>query len=150
MKVKAVMRSDVATCIPETKLTEVARLMWDGDTGFVAVIDPLTQVLVGVITDRDALMAAYTTGQTLEALTARVGMAKVVKTCSPEDQIEAAEQMMGEFRVHRLPVVDEQGKIAGVLSLNEIARKAAEEGDEFLEQEVGLTLGAICRPRAQA
>jgi CBS domain-containing protein len=147
MQVRDVMSSKVATCGRDTPLNEVARLMWDGDTGFVAVVDADGK-LQGAITDRDTLIAAYTTGKPLHDLTAAVAMAGTVHSCSIEAAIEEAEQKMGEFRVHRLPVVGADGLLAGVVSLSVIARKAAQDADELLEQEVGLTLGAICRPRA--
>ena len=54
---------------------------------------------------------------------------------------------MREFQVHRLPVVTKEGKLVGVVSLNDFARKAARDENEDLEEEVAVTLGAICQPR---
>jgi CBS domain-containing protein len=77
-------------------------------------------------------------------------MSKAVATCKPADSIEAAEHTMTAHRVRRLPVVDAQNRLVGILSLNDIAREAARErsrvGREVTDAEVGETLSVVCEP----
>jgi CBS domain-containing protein len=141
------MTTDVVTCHPFTWLAEAARLMWEGRIGFLPVVEPDTGKLVGVITDRDGFMAAYTQGKRLWDIPVHVAMAREVKSCRADAQIEEAEQMMGTNRIRRLPVVDADERVIGVLSLDDIARWAAREGDELIEQEVAVALGTISSPR---
>lgn len=150
MKVESLMTAPAITCNPETPLGEVARLMWTKDIGFLPVVAKDTGQLVGVITDRDALIGAYTNGKLLWEIPTEVSMARAVKTCRADMQVEEAEQIMGTNQVHRLPVVNGEGRLVGVISLNDIARRAATDADETLEQEVAVALGTICRPRAEA
>src|SRR5262249_10425029 len=127
-----------------------AQLMWEGDCGIVPVLAADGSV-VGVITDRDICMAAYTKGKPISAI--RVGdvMAKEVSTCSLDSTLGTAMALMKEIRVHRLPVVAAHGRLAGILSLNDLAIEARKEarggGRELKPDEVADTLSAICEHR---
>ena len=145
MNVSQLMVRNPVTCKETSPLGEVARLMWEHDIGFIPVLDD-AGALAGVVTDRDAFMAAYFQGMPLWQLPARSAMSSRVATIRSDSDIDDAERIMAEFQVHRLPVVD-GGKLVGVISINDLAREAANEKDEFLEERVALTLGAICAPR---
>ena len=148
MKVRELMASSPITCRETATLGEAAQLMWEHDIGFLPVVDDKGG-LAGVITDRDGYMAAYFQGVPLSAIPVRAAMSTYVATVLPEAEVDEAELTMSDFQVHRLPVVD-AGKLVGVISLNDIARKAAGEANELLEEEVALTLGSIAQPRARA
>jgi IMP dehydrogenase len=75
-------------------------------------------------------------------------MSTQIATCPPEADVEEAQQVMREFQVHRLPVVTEEGKLVGVVTVSDFARKAAHDDNEELEEQVAVTLGAISAPRA--
>jgi CBS domain-containing protein len=147
MNVEHLMNVPAITCNPDTSLEEVASLMWKNDIGFLPVVAKDTGQLVGIITDRDAVIGAFTQGKRLAELAADVSMARSVKTCRVGMQVEDAEQIMEMNQIHRLPVVDDEGRLVGVISLNDIARRAASDEIEILEQEVAVALANICQPR---
>lgn len=144
MKVQDVMTRDVATCAPETDLSTVARVMWDKDCGIVPVVDSSARVL-GLLTDRDVCMAAWSQGRALSELRAADAMSKQVAACAPGDEIENALAILRERQVRRLPVTDARGRLVGLLSLNDAARAASAKG-ELSFQAVASTLAAICQP----
>src|SRR5262249_40110788 len=132
-------------------LNEAARIMWERDCGFVPVVaDRSDPRLVGVITDRDICMAAYTKGEPLGAI--RIGdvMAKSVMSCRAADEIGTAERVMQQAQVHRLPVVDGAQRLVGVLALADIARATTDgpAGRHVSAGEVGETVTAIRRSRS--
>lgn len=149
MRVRELMSSEVLTCKDTDALADVARTMWNHDIGFMPVISSVSGALAGVITDRDGFIAAYFSGEPLSEITVGSAMTARVSTCRSDATIEDAAQIMSDLQVRRLPVVDAEGKLVGVLSINDLARRAATAGDELFEEDVALTLGAICHPRGK-
>lgn len=152
MRVESLMMKEVRSVFPNDPLREAARVMWERDCGFVPVVrDPESRDIVGVLTDRDICMASYTRDQPLAEISVESVMSRAVRICKPEDRLEAAEEIMREAQVRRLPVVDVANQLVGVISLSDIAREAARErvrtGNEVLESQVGETLATICQPR---
>jgi len=150
MNVEQIMTRLVKTCSPDDSLDAAARLMWDNDCGCVPVVDEQDRC-VGVITDRDICMAAYTQGQRLSDIQVRAAMSGACHTAGPHDAVASAERAMQEHEVRRLPVIDQDGHLVGIVSLADITCEAAREshskrGDVTLE-EVAVTLSAVCRPR---
>ena len=152
MKVEAVMSKDVARCLPSETLNEAARIMWERDCGIVPVVESRDAGrVVGVVTDRDICVSAYTTGRRLAEIPVAEVMAKRVVSCRSSDELMAAEQLMRQAQVHRLPVVDASDQLVGVLSLADIARATVRgKQAEVTPVEVGETLAAIRRSRALA
>jgi len=150
MKVEQVMKQAVQACHAHDSLERAAQLMWDHDCGCVPVVDNAEHV-VGMITDRDVCMASYTKGGTLRELRVEDAMSKKVCVCREGDRVENAERMMSANQIHRLPIVDADGHLVGILSLNDLAQEAGREGAkkkaEVTFSDVGQTLGSICRPR---
>jgi CBS domain-containing protein len=152
MKVEQLMTREVKACTAEEMLTAPAEIMWNHDCGTVPVVstDGNGRV-VGIITDRDVAMAAYTQGKPLWQIPVSVAMTSKVVTCRLDDGVSRAQQLMRENRVRRLPVVDQSGKLAGMISLGDIAREAERERSsprkEVAAQDVGETLAAISRAR---
>lgn len=149
MKAKELMTREIASCAPDTRLNDVVRIMWERDCGFVPVVDPASKEISGVVTDRDACMAAYTKGKALSDLIARDAMATKVWTCNHQDDLSAVHEAMRKHQIRRMVVVDDSGKPVGVLSLNDLALNAQKKGrgDAI---EVASTLGKICKHRAQS
>lgn len=150
MTVRELQTSDVKSCGRDTDLATVAKLMWDGDCGVVPVVTEDRKV-IGMITDRDICMAAYTQGQRLGDIRVRAAMSGACHTAGPHDPVASAERTMQDNEVRRLPVVDEVGRVVGIVSLADITCEAAREsnskrGDVTLE-EVAVTLSAVSRPR---
>jgi len=153
MNVERVMTKNVRTCGPDESLDTAARIMWEGDCGCVPVVEADdTGRVVGMLTDRDVCMAAYTCGKCLCDLSVKDAMAHVVVGCRPDDSIAAAESSMRKAQVRRLPVLDEDGHLLGLISLADIAREAARgrssKKQKVSDAEVGQALSDICRPRA--
>ena len=129
--------------------------MWDHDCGCVPVCsgNGVTRT-IGVITDRDICMGALFQGKPLQELRVGDAMARQLLACRPEDSLREAEQAMRDARIRRLPVLDDQGALLGILSLADLAREAAREQTrayrEVTEVEVNDTLAAICQPSGQS
>ncbi len=149
MRVENLMTKGIRTCAPETRLNEAVRLMWEGDCGCIPVV--ASDRVVGVVTDRDACMAAYTRGRPLWEIPVRDAMATAVRTCGAADTLERAVETMREAKVRRLPVVDAAGHVIGLLSLSDIARAISTERLARVRRElstaVAEALAAICEPR---
>jgi CBS domain-containing protein len=81
-------------------------------------------------------------------------MSRSLITCRPTDTVAVAEAAMRQHQIRRLPVVSDEGRLVGILSLNDIAIEAAEERAhkrrDVTPEEVGTTLAAICRHRPAA
>jgi len=152
MKVEKIMTRDVATCRSNETLCEAARIMWERDCGFVPVTEEDGSGRVaGILTDRDVCMAAYTRGQRLGEIRAADVMARAVQACRASDDLTAAEALMRSAQVHRLPVVDGDDRLVGVISLADVAREAARakgtRSAGVTADRVGETLAAICKAR---
>lgn len=150
MRVEHVMTRDPARCRPHDTTAAAARVMWDRDCGSVPVVDE-AGMPVGMITDRDICMAAYTRGARLEEMTVDTVMSADVRTCRPRDAIAAAERLMARAQVRRLPVVDEHGRLVGIVALGDVARARGESRlrltVERVFADVAKTLAAISQPR---
>jgi CBS domain-containing protein len=146
------MKKNVRCCPSGSSLNDAAQIMWERDCGFVPVVDAdgSTRV-VGVVTDRDLCMAAYTRGQSLKEIRVDGVMSRDVQCCHADDSVARAEAVMQAAQVRRLPVVDQAGQLLGVISLSNIAQEAAREhGSKRIrvtDAEVGETLARITQPR---
>jgi len=134
------------TCRPGDSLNEAARLMWELDCGAVPVVNDAGR-LVGIITDRDICMAAYTRGKSLPAFSVESAMATEVATAALTDPLETITRLMRQRRVRRVPVVD-RGRLVGIVSLADIARHfESEDGvSAVLGLELARTLAAVSEP----
>ncbi|MBA2543331.1 MAG: CBS domain-containing protein [Deltaproteobacteria bacterium] len=144
MKISQLMTKTVRTCLSSDTLEQAARLMWDHDVGVVPVVDETGQV-VGMVTDRDACMAALTQARPLHALTVAVAMSKHVVTCRPEDTAEEISKLMSKNKIRRIPVVDDAQRPIGIVSLSDLAIAMSKgKGRDVPAAEVAGTLAAIC------
>jgi CBS domain-containing protein len=129
--------------------------MWEQDVGVVPVVDTQGRPL-GMVTDRDLCIASYTRGQALRDMPVVAGMSPQVYSCRDTDTLGEAERLMKHHQVRRLPVVNESGKLVGILSLNDIVlartRTMQARLTEQVLGDVTDTIAAICqhRPTAQA
>jgi CBS domain-containing protein len=123
MNVAEIMKTEVASCHASETAAVAAERMWLRDVGCLAVLDEHGHV-VGMVTDRDLCMAAYTQGKPLFAIPVSIAMSREVYACLPSDSVQVAEETMRIHQVRRLPVIDRHGHLRGVLSLNDLARLA--------------------------
>lgn len=146
MKIHDVMTHPPVTCPVGDTMENAARLMWEFDCGMIPLVNDDGR-LAGVITDRDICMAAYTQGRPLRTIPIASAMAKAPVAVHAGDSIESAENLMRDNQIRRLPVVDENGRPVGVLSLNDLARLTARSQHSQAERRLVETLAATCEPR---
>jgi CBS-domain-containing membrane protein len=121
-RVRDIMTRSVVSCSPSDNLNRSAQLMWEGDCGALPVIDSEGQLL-GMITDRDICMAAYTRGRPLSEVRVADVMSTGLITCRPTDSLRSVMDAMATHQVRRIPVVDD-GRLVGIVSLADVARMA--------------------------
>jgi CBS domain-containing protein len=148
MKAKTLMCRDAAACHPDDTMADAARIMWEKDCGVVPVVDDGRRV-VGIVTDRDICMAALTQGRMLAGMRVRDAMQAPVHCCTESDTRPQIHALMREYQVRRLPVVDRDGRLLGVVSLNDLAMDAVATRDHEPRSmhEVAETLAAVSRHR---
>ena len=147
MKVRNLMTADVAVCHVDEPMVNAARIMWENDCGFVPVVEESDDNLVGVITDRDVCMAALTRGLPLDRMAVAEAMVPEPQFCRADDLLTAVHHTMREHQLRRLPVLDQDDKLVGVVSLNDLARNAAKARGTTLARKsraVSKTLAAVC------
>ena len=150
MKVADLMTRDVRACTIHDSLNAAARIMWDHDCGCAPVFDGHGK-LAGIVTDRDICMAAYTQGLPLEAIAVERVMSPRVISCARGDDLETAHRLMRTHEIHRLPVADSRGRLAGILSLSDLVNYSS--GDSAAPSdavEIAGTISAIRRRRKPA
>ena len=152
MKVEHLLTKTVACCLPDEATNEAVRIMWERDCGFVPVVESRESArVIGVVTDRDICIAAYTKNLPLDQIRLDEVMSTEVRTCRASDDVGDAEQTMRSAQVHRLPVVDDAGQLLGVLSVADVARETAREArakhPQVTAREIGETVAAISRAR---
>ena len=124
MKVKDLQTSDVRACTSDTNLAAAAQIMWECDCGVVPVVDE-NRTLLGMITDRDICIATTTRSAAPADIQVRSVMTTgTVYSCRPDDDVRTALAAMGTHRVRRLPVVDKANRLVGIVSLNDLVRRA--------------------------
>ena len=153
MNVSDLMTTPAKSCSTDDDLQRAAQIMWENDCGSVPVVDCDGSV-VGMITDRDICMAAYTQGQPLRQIPVHRAMANHVHSVREVDPLEVVEALMRRVQVRRVPVLDENGRLKGILSMNDLARHGHRavgrktnglSGDSVLQ-----TLAAVCEPHPAA
>jgi CBS-domain-containing membrane protein len=150
MTVKDVANFDVKACSPDTDLASAAKIMWDCDCGVVPVVNE-EQRVVGMVTDRDICIAAATRASRPSDVQVRDVMSGDVATCRAGDDVHAALKTMKERRVRRLPVLDAQGRLAGIISVNDLVMRAeGRSGSGLAGQEFLDTLRSICAHTREA
>lgn len=148
MHVEQLMTKDVQCCRPDDSLERATQLMWDHDCGCLPVCtDNGARKLAGMITDRDIALCAFFEGKPLRELCVLQAMAKEVRTCLASNSLADAERIMRESRVRRLPVVNKQQGLVGIISLADLAQEASRQqagSEDITDGEVSNTLAAIC------
>lgn len=150
MLIRELMNPDVRSCRADDSLETAARLMWDHDCGCVPVVDDQNRV-IGIITDRDVCMAALTQAVPLAAGRVATAMAREVE-CIESDACPAlAEAAMQRRQIRRLPVVDTERRLVGIISLADIAHAMESTvtygADGMTWNALGRTLSAVSQPR---
>jgi CBS domain-containing protein len=140
MKVREAMTRDVRLVKPDQPIREAAKLMGELDIGALPVEE--NDRLVGMITDRDIAVRAVAAGRGADTPIRDV-MSGEIKYCYEDQSVDEVTQNMGELRIRRLPVLNRDKRLVGILSLGDLAI------DESARDEAGEALGGISRPGGQ-
>ena len=123
-KCNEVMTKDPFCCLPSDSVQKVAEMMKSQNIGSMPVIDAgHTKKLVGIVTDRD--LALKIIGGELDAKTTKVDavMSHHMVTCRADDNLQKALDAMAEHQLRRIPVVDDDNKIVGIISQADVATR---------------------------
>lgn len=126
-KCRDIMTEDVVVSTPENTVYEVAQLMKTEDIGPVLVVDnEQSKTLVGIVTDRDLVLKVIAEGHDAQAT--RVGdvMSKKLVTCYADDDVDIAMKAMAQFQLRRIPVVEDNMRLVGIISQADIATRVNE------------------------
>ena len=147
MKVNDIMTRVVSTCDLNASLVEAAQAMWQNDCGILPVLKDGKE-LVGLITDRDICMGMAMRDRIPSGISVEEIMTGAVYSVMDGDDVQKALETMQQHQVRRLPVVDAEGKLTGMLSLNDVTLVAEEmanqKAPDLAFAEVIKTYRAIC------
>lgn len=124
MKVESAMHRGVEWRSPETPVMELAHAMRTHDIGAIPIAQD--DRLIGMVTDRDIVCRGLADGRTVDGLTARDVMTKGIVWCRSDDEIEDAVRIMEARRIRRLPVIDSEKRLVGMLSLGDVSSAAGQ------------------------
>ena len=139
-----VMTPNPACCGPHATLDEVAKLMVANDCGEIPVVDASEQP-IGVITDRDIVCRVVAEGKNPMGYTVETCMSQPVVTVPADAPLEEVISMMEKHQIRRVPVVDERGSCAGIVSQADIAWSSREHNVAELVREVSRDTGRESR-----
>lgn len=145
MKVEEVMNRAVYSCKASDSLKSAAQLMWDQDLGCLPVIDDNGKG-IGMVTDRDLLMCTHLSGKPLSDERVEQAMSKELHSVRMGEPVRTAETLMQGKQVRRLAVIGPEGRIVGIISVNDLALAAGKKRD-VRPEDVVATLASISQPR---
>jgi CBS domain-containing protein len=153
MQVLDVMQRYPRVATPDMDLGKAGKTMIEASCGFLPVVGEAERV-VGVLTDRDLAIAVSRLDERPSQLSVRDAMTPSAWTCRADEPVLDALAVMRQRRVRRLPVVDEAGRLEGIVSLDDVAVEArpdrAASPGHPLDAAVGETLRAICQHQVPA
>jgi CBS domain-containing protein len=147
--VRDLMNTRHIVCSPEDTLSRAARLMWESDVGCLPVCDAQGRA-IAMITDRDICMAALTQAKILDDIPVSSAMSKELQCIQPDATLSSAEEKLQSAQIRRLPVVDEDKRVVGMISLADIVRfasRATTGKADDIQTEFTETMATICSPR---
>lgn len=128
-KINEVMTTDVRLARPDQTMREAAVMMMDTDVGSLPVADH--DRLVGMVTDRDMVLRGLARGLGAETLVREV-MTEDIKYCYADDSVQAVADNMAGLGVRRLPVLDREKRLVGIVSLGNMAYSGNDEASDCL------------------
>ena len=123
-KCNEVMTKNPVCCLPNDMVAKVAQLMKSKDIGPVPIIErEQTKTLVGIVTDRDLALKIVAEGRDAKSTKAEEVMTRKVVTCRGEDDVQKALDAMSEHQLRRIPVVDNDNRIVGIIAQADVATR---------------------------
>lgn len=135
-----VMTPSPTCCHPEHTAVEAAELMQREDVGLVPVVSDSNTKLIGVLTDRDIVLKVVAAGRDPRGTAVSEVMTSDLITCLPQESVESVMELMATRQVRRIPIVDKDGAIVGIVSQADIATRLANP------EETGQVVQAISEP----
>ena len=132
---KELMTADPQCCTADTTLTDVAKLMVECDCGEIPIVDS-DQKLIGVVTDRDIVCRIVAKGKNPALMTAQDAMTSKVISVTEDASLADVLAKMEDHQVRRLPVVDGEGCVCGIISQADVALVAQESETGEMVREV--------------
>jgi CBS domain-containing protein len=140
MKIREVMSPNPVSCLPTDSAQRVARIMCDHNIGSVPVVmDQDSRKLVGVLTDRDLCCSVVAHGLDPKTTTIEKFMTLNPVICREEEDVENCERLMQEHQIRRIPIVDAEGAVIGIVAQADVALKDKPE-------RVSKTVAEISKP----
>lgn len=121
MNVRDAMTHDPVTCEPATPLRLVATIMLDHDCAAIPIVS--SGEVVGIVTDRDIVCRAVARGWNAAELPASAVMSAPLVAVHPDEDFEDAAQVMKENHIHHLPVIDDDGRLLGIVAQSDLGRR---------------------------
>lgn len=152
MKIRDLMNESVSTVRVSQTASAALRAMWDCDCGSIPVLDDDGRA-IAMVTDRDIAMATLFRDTPPSALPVSDVMSRSLQSCSPDDDLSRAEELLRTHQIRRLPVVDDDRRVVGILSLADVVRSAAkrsDKGGKKTTDAVTATMAVICSPRLES
>lgn len=137
--VSEIMTTDPVSISPNESVQTAARLMKTNHVGSIPVLEG-ERKLVGILTDRDLAIKVISEGRAPVSTSVADVMSRKVLTCGPNDDVESAIQTMEEHQIRRIPVVDDQQRLVGIVAQADVATRFDEP------RRVAKAVGKISRP----
>ena len=136
-KVHEVMTDRPRCVTAETTVSEAARLMKSEDVGSLPVLDG--EKLTGIVTDRDIVLQAVAEGKDPSGMPVRAVASSELVKVNADDDLASALQLMASHQVRRLPVVDDDGALVGILAQADVAREVKDKDSGQMLQDISQT-----------
>ena len=153
MKIKNVMTKDPKCCVPSDTAQRAAIIMRDEKAGVVPVIEnEQSRKLLGIVTDRDLCMNIVAEGRDARTVQVQECMTTAVVSALPQDALEKATELMRDNQIRRIPVIDEQRRLVGIVSLADVVERASVKTVETHEtlKTVSAPTDEPSKPRAKS
>jgi CBS domain-containing protein len=132
--IRDLMTSNPSTIEPDKTVADAAKLMRDEDAGLIPIVEG--KKLAGTITDRDIAIRVVAEGKDQQSTTVRDVMTSRLVTVDPDQDLDEALRLMAKHQVRRLPVVEEDGKLVGIVAQADIARHTSDEQTGEVVQQI--------------
>jgi CBS domain-containing protein len=132
--IRDLMTSNPSTIEPDKTVADAAKLMRDEDAGLIPIVEG--QKLAGTITDRDIAIRVVAEGKDPQSSTVRDVMTSRLVTVDPDQDLDEALRLMAEHQVRRLPVVEEDGKLVGIVAQADVAKHTSDEQTGEVVQQI--------------
>jgi len=139
------MTKDPTCCVPSDTAQRAAKIMREEDTGVVPIIEnEHSRKVIGVVTDRDLCMNVVAEGRDSRTTQVHESMTTTVVSCSPQDSVDKATELMRENQIRRIPVVDEQHQLVGIVAMADMVGRA-----DLRTTETHETLKTVSAPTSE-